>query len=32
LLVPGVYNLKRPIIAPAVTLSQRLHTILGGEN
>ncbi|KRY05526.1 hypothetical protein T03_1056 [Trichinella britovi] len=28
LLVPGGDNLKRPIPAPAVTLSQQLHTIL----
>ncbi|KRX28631.1 hypothetical protein T05_11447 [Trichinella murrelli] len=32
LLVPGGDNLKRPIPAPAVTLSQQLHTILGGKN
>ncbi|KRX29499.1 hypothetical protein T06_777 [Trichinella sp. T6] len=28
----GGDNLKRPIPAPAVTLSQQLHTILGGKN
>ncbi|KRX32845.1 hypothetical protein T05_5212 [Trichinella murrelli] len=32
LLVPGGDNLKRPIPAPAVTLSQQPHTILGGKN
>ncbi|KRX32355.1 hypothetical protein T05_12427 [Trichinella murrelli] len=32
LLVPGGGNLKRPIPAPAVTLSQQPHTILGGKN
>ncbi|KRZ13059.1 hypothetical protein T11_16016 [Trichinella zimbabwensis] len=32
LLVPGWDNLKRPIPAPAVTLSQQPHTSLGGKN
>ncbi|XP_003382003.1 conserved hypothetical protein [Trichinella spiralis] len=32
LLVPAGDNLKRPIPAPAVTLSQHLHTILCGKN
>ncbi|KRZ00719.1 hypothetical protein T11_4223 [Trichinella zimbabwensis] len=32
LLVPGWGNLKRPIPAPAVTLSQQPHTSLGGKN
>ncbi|KRZ24563.1 hypothetical protein T4C_8740 [Trichinella pseudospiralis] len=30
--VPGWDNLKRPMSAPAVTLSQQPHTNLGGKN
>ncbi|KRX31357.1 hypothetical protein T05_6525, partial [Trichinella murrelli] len=32
LVVPTGNNLIRPIPAPAVTLSQQAHTILGGKN